>query len=145
MSSRLMFFTLFALLAGCERRGTNSMEDRVHASQALQNVLAYPQSSLVSVSSGNEAAEMMLSSPAPVRAIVAWYLEVLPLNKWKIKTSTQDRAGNVSIYAERNTRPLWITIQPNAGGSGTTYRLVGVFTIDTTKADSAKVKKGSAR
>src|SRR5204862_329274 len=77
-------------------------------------------------------------SPPPVDVIVQWYGEVLPLNKWTIKTTSRDRAGTVSIYAERDARPLWITLRPNLGDGGTTYRLVGVFNIDSTKADSIK-------
>ena len=139
MSRTHALLVLFAVaVAACERRGPNPAESRARAALALRNVLAYPQSSVVSVSSGNEAAEMMLSSPAPVDAIVQWYREVLPLNKWTIKTNSRDRAGAVTIYAERDTRPLWITLRPNLGDGGTTYRLVGVFNIDSTRTDSIK-------
>ena len=137
MSRYLLFLTGIVLLAGCERRN-NPAQVRAHAAQALRGVLAYPQSSLLSASAGSEAAELQLSSPASVDEIAAWYRQVLPLNKWEIKSDSKNRAGTVTIYAEREKRPLWITLDPSSGGAGTTYRLVGVFNVDSTKADSTR-------
>jgi hypothetical protein len=140
MSRPVLLLTLLALVAGCEKRGPSAEETRANAAQALRNVLAYPVSSLVSVSSGSEAAEMVLTSPYPMDSVAAWYRIALPLNKWTIKTDTKDREGKRTIYAERDARPLWITMQDNVGAAGTTYRLVGVFNIDSTKADTAAAK-----
>jgi hypothetical protein len=124
------------LIAACERPN-RSAQARLHAAEALRGVLAYPQSSLLSVSAGSEAAELRLTSPASVDVIAAWYRQALPLNKWQVKTDAKDRFGVVTIYAEREKRPLWITLEPSSSGSGSTYRLIGVFNIDSTKTDSA--------
>src|SRR5437762_8910321 len=133
MSRTHALLVLFAVaVAACERRGPNPAESRAHAALALRNVLAYPQSSVVSVSSGNEAAEMMLSSPAPVDVIVQWYREFLPLNKWTIKTNSRARAATVSIHVERDARTLWHTFRPNLRAGRTIYGLPGVFNIDST-------------
>jgi hypothetical protein len=135
MSRYILLVTALVTLAACERRNDPAV-DRAHAAEALRGVLAYPQSSLIQASSGSEAAELMLSSPASVDAIASWYRQALPLNKWDIKTDSRNRAGAVTIYAEKDKKPLWITLEPS--GAGTTYRLIGVFKIDSTQADSSR-------
>ena len=110
MSRRFILVALFAV-AACERSGPSPAQTRANASRALRYSVAYPQSSVVTLSTGTEAAEMVLTSPAPIDTIVAWYRLVLPLNKWTIKTNSTDRAGNVTMYAERDKMPLWITLQ----------------------------------
>jgi hypothetical protein len=137
MSRYLMFLTGIVLFAACERRD-NPAQSRARAAEALRGVLAYPQSSLISASAGSEAAELLLSSTASVDEIAGWYRQALPLNKWEIKTDSKNRTGTVTIYAEQEKRPLWITLDPSSGGTGTTYRLIGVFRIDSTKADSTR-------
>jgi hypothetical protein len=127
-----------ALLAACERPG-NPDEARAFAARALRGTLAYPQSSVVSVSAGDEAAELVLSSPDSVAAVAAWYRRALPLNGWEVKRDVRDRSGTVTIYAEQGPRPLWVTLRPNVGGAGTTYTMVGaVVPADSTRRGATR-------
>ena len=136
MPRAFYFLAALALVAACDRPG-NPAKTRAFAARALEGTLAYPQSTIVSISAGDEAAELVLSTPAPVEAVTAWYRSALTLNHWEIKRDTQDRNGAVTIYAERGSRPLWITLRANVGGTGTTYTLVGTV-VDSTKTDSTK-------
>jgi hypothetical protein len=137
MSRYIHLFVVIALFAACDRRGLNPAETRARAAQALRGALGYPGSNIVSVSAGSDAAELVLTSPASVDTVASWYRRALPLNKWTIKSDTRDPAGAVTIYAQQETRPLWITLQPGAGGAGTTYQLIGVF-ADSAKRDSGR-------
>jgi len=83
------------------------------------------------VSAGTDAAEVQLSSPVPVDRVAAWYREALPLNGWELKNEGKDKDGGVTIYAEKEGRPLWLTLRPNVGGAGTTYTLIGAI-VDST-------------
>jgi hypothetical protein len=130
------FFLGIALLAACERPGSPE-KARAAAAQALRGTLAYPGSSVLSVSAGNEAAQLALVTPASLDEVATWYRRALPLNHWDVKRDTKDQNDVVTIYAEQDRRPLWITLRPNVGGAGTTYTLVGVF-ADSTKADSTR-------
>jgi hypothetical protein len=133
--TRYSAFLLIVIgFAGCKRRG-DSTEARTKAAEALRGVLAYPRSSLLAVSAGSEAAELTLSSPDSVGQVVAWYRQMLPLNRWTIRVDTRDRAGTATIYAEQERRPLWITLQSNSS-AGTTYKLVGVLRTDSAHSDS---------
>jgi hypothetical protein len=135
MPKSLMLFLAMAVLAGCDRPD-EGLRARQLAARALRNMLAYPQSSLVSVTAGEDAAELVLSSPASVPQIAAWYRQTLRLNQWELK-SERVRHDTVTLYAERQGEPVWITLRPNTGAPGTTYSLVGAILADTTTTPRA--------
>lgn len=123
---------VLALLAACERPGGPEQTRRA-AGRALSGALAYPRSTLVSVSAGSEAAQLIMSSPDSVTVVAKWFLRVLPLNQWDVKRTVDDGRGTITIYAEQAKRPLWLTLRPSVGGPGTTYTMIGVIPTDSTK------------
>ncbi len=132
-----LFFALALVAAGCDRdRGRDAAQDRALASRALKGALAYPGSSMVSVSAGSDAAQIDLSTPAAVQDVATWYRQALPLNGWEIHNDAADASGAVTIYADKGKRPLWITLRPNVGGPGSTYTLIGAIL----EGDSIKAK-----
>jgi hypothetical protein len=133
MSRAVQVAIVLVLLAGCERPGDNPAQTRKLAGKALSGTLAYPRSSLVSVSAGDEAAQLVLSSPDSMKEVADWFLRALPLNGWDVKRTISDGKGGVTIYAEQGKRPLWLTLHPNVGGPGTTYTMIGVIPTDSTK------------
>lgn len=89
--------------------------------------MSYPQSTIVSVSAGTDAAEVTLTAGDPVERVAGWFREALPLNGWQLRNEGKGPDGAVSIYAEKEGRPLWLTLKPNVGGPGTTYTLIGAI------------------
>jgi hypothetical protein len=132
MTRAVGLILICATLLGCERPGSPEKTRRL-AGQALQGTLAYPRSTIVSVSAGDEAAQLVLSSPDSVRVVAKWFVQALSLNKWDVKRNITDESGTVTIYAEQDKRPLWLTLRPNAGGPGTTYTMIGVIPKDSVK------------
>jgi hypothetical protein len=88
---------------------------------------------MVSVSAGDEAAQLVLSSPDSVSVVAKWFVQALSLNHWDVKRNITDKSGTVTIYAEQDKRPLWLTLRPNVGGPGTTYTMIGVIPKDSVK------------
>lgn len=129
-----MLLLVLTTIAGCDRPD-ETLRARELASRVLRNVLAYPQSSVVRVSAGDDAAELVLSSPASVKEIAAWYRQMLPLNRWELRNE-QERLDTVTMYAEREGKPVWIRLYPSAGAPGTTYSLIGAVLGDSTRRDS---------
>lgn len=121
-----------AALLACERPGSPEQTRRL-AGQALQGTLAYPRSTMVGISAGEEAAQLVLSSPDSVQVIAKWFVKALGMNNWDIKRNITDQTGTVTIYAEQNKRPLWLTLRPSVGGPGTTYTMIGVIPKDSVK------------
>jgi len=128
----VLVFICAALLA-CDRPGSPEQTRRL-AGQALQGTLAYPRSTMVSVSAGEEAAQLVMSSPDSVQVVARWFVRTLGLNNWDVKRNIADANGTVTIYAEQQKRPLWLTLRPNVGGPGTTYTMIGVIPKDSVKS-----------
>jgi len=124
--SALVLLSAAALLLApaCERPA-RGRQQRAVASRALSNMLAYPQSSVVNVAAGREAAEVTLSAPATGDEIARWYRQTLVLNGWDLTRDGRLPDGSMVIHAVKDGRPLWVTVQPGSGGA-TTYTLVGV-------------------
>src|SRR5512139_3444260 len=133
MTRTAAFVLICAALLGCERPGSPEQTRRL-AGQALQGTLAYPRSTMVSVSAGEEAAQLVMSSPDSVSVVAKWFVQALGLNRWDVKRNVTDKNGTVTIYAEQDKRPLWLTLRPNVGGPGTTYTMIGVIPKDSVKS-----------
>ena len=135
---------LFALAlcgAACERpEQRREAESRALAARVLQGVMVYPRSTLVSIAGGGEAAEVVLTTPAPVQEVATWYRQLLLLNGWELRSDALSKEGTISIYADSANRPLWITLTANAGGPGTTYTLIGAESV----ADSAQAQRSGS-
>lgn len=128
-----LLVALVLLATGCNR-DRESQRARAVIGRALPGALAYPGSSVVSFSAGEDAAQIELSSPASVQEVARWYREILALNGWEVQSDAVDRSGAVIIYAEKGKRPMWLTLRANVGGPGTAYTLMGaVVEPDSTK------------
>ena len=115
---------VLAAVAACERPGERRAE-RELAATALRGLVTYPQSSVVSVSANGDAAEVVLTTSAPVERVATWYRQMLRLNGWELRADGVLGDGGISIYADSGARPLWITLKPNVSTPGTTYTLLG--------------------
>lgn len=139
------------LLAAVVLLGTACNRDKEAArargviGRAMPDALSYPGSSIVGYSASDDAAQIELTTAAPVQEVAKWYREVLPLNGWDVQSDAADPSGALVIYAEKAKRPLWLTLRANAGGPGTTYTLMGgIVETDSTKADSTKAQRSGS-
>lgn len=136
MLRRLAVPVLAVVLAtACERRG--APDPRPLARRALAGVPVYPRSTEVSVTAGEDAAQLTMSSADSLGKVAAWFRRSLPLNGWSLQSDITTNDGSVSISARRGTRPLWLTLRRNVGAPGTTYALIGALVEgDSAAADS---------
>jgi hypothetical protein len=138
MSRAFMLVVLGITAAGCKRPGQVD-QSRAVLRQSMRGVLAYPRSSLVSMTAGTDAGQVTLTSPTPVDTIAAWYRLALKLNGWILQNDARSPDGTISLYAQKGSKPLWITLKANVGGPGTTYMLIGAA-VDTSGVDSTAPK-----
>jgi len=122
--------------AGCHRPGEAS---RQTVAQSLQGILVYPRSQVVSMSSGDSAGQLVLSSPAAPDTVAKWFRGMLTTNHWALQSDARQPDGSILMYAERGRRPLWISIQETSGAPGTSYTVTGaiVGSVDSTAAPAA--------
>ena len=139
MTIRLVVLVTLATVAACERPGSDRTEREV-VGEALKGLVTYPRSSLVSVSAGRDAAQLVLSAPAPAETVAAWYRRTLRRNGWELRADGMQPDGSISLYADSGRRSVWITFAPGAAGAATTYTLVG----DIPGLDTARQRSGSS-
>ncbi len=77
---------LATVLAACERPGERRAE-RELAAEALRGLVAYPRSSVVSVAAGAEAAQVVLTTPAPLERVASALTNRYPLSSAPVETS----------------------------------------------------------
>jgi hypothetical protein len=118
------------LAIACERRQPPDPSAMVH--KALAGVLVYPHSSPVSMSAGEDAAQMTLSTADSLGRVVSWFRQFLALNGWTLQSDVTT-GDSVSIAATKGQRPLWVNLRANVGAPGTTYTVIGTVAA----ADSA--------
>jgi hypothetical protein len=123
--SRLAPLLLAAVLGIACDRPPDQRQEREFAASVLHDLLAYPRSSVVSVTRGADAAQVTFSAPAPVDSVARWYRQMLRLNGWDLQNDAIMNDGSVAISAQKGQRPLWITLKATPGGAGTTYTLIG--------------------
>ena len=140
MSGLSAVLLVAGLCAACDRP-PQERQEREFAATVLHGVLAYPQSSVVSVARGSDAAQATFSAPAPVQTVATWYRQVLRLNGWDLQNDAVMNDGSVAIFAQQGKRPLWITLKATPGGSGTTYTLIGA---ELPKDSAAAQRSGSS-
>jgi hypothetical protein len=144
---RLVLPLLVALSVclACDRPAEQKKE-REFAAKVLEGLLAYPQSSLVTVTAGSDAAQVTLSAPAPVAQVATWYRQVLRLNGWDLQNDAVANDGSLTIYAEKGQRPLWIMLTADQGGRATRYTIVGAqLPQDSTQAQRSGSSMSSNR
>jgi len=139
--SRLVPLLLAAVLGSSCDRTPDPQPDREFAAGVLHGVLAYPRSSVVSVTRGADVAQATLSAAAPVDSVATWYRRMLRLNGWDLQNDAIMNDGSVAISAHKGERPLWITLKAMVGGPGTTYTLIGT---ELPKDSAAAQRSGSS-
>ena len=138
--------TLLALtlcLAACERPAERT-GDRDYAAKLMAGLVAYPRSTLVGVDVGQGAAQVTLSTTAPVQEVATWYRRTLRLNGWELQNDAVMNDGSLAIFAQRGARPLWITLRASSGGQGTTYTVIGADTTAASADSTAAQRSGSS-
>jgi len=133
--SLVVLIVLTSAVGACERH--DQAASRAVLREAMHGVLAYPRSTLVSMTAGSDAGQLELTSPDAVDTVAGWFRRALPMNGWTLQSDARAADGTVSIYAQKGTKPLWISLKPSVGAPGTTYTMIGA-TVDSTKADSGR-------
>src|SRR2546430_1439163 len=89
---------------------------------------------LVKAEAGDSAGQLILTTVDSLPLVTRWFRETFRLNAWTLQSDVTDRDGTITLYAEKNRRPVWVRIHANVGGPGTTYTVIGgIVSGDTVK------------
>ena len=95
--------------------------------EVFQNLPLPPNASVVSRSSGSEALQITLRSPHPARKIEEYYRGALSRNGWRLVNQAKGADGAITMYAEQDGPPLWVTIRPAEDSAASLVDLAGAL------------------
>jgi hypothetical protein len=132
---QLSILALSALLfAGCKDKSPPPAS----VFEAMPNLPLPPAATVVSRSGGPDALQITFRSEYSPDNLAAYYRSVLTNGSWNLVNDDRATDGTVSLYAERNGPPLWVTIKKDPDSNGSLLTLGGaVMKPDSTKADSS--------
>ena len=123
------------LLAGCKDKKTPVPS----VAEAMPNLPLPPAATVVARSGGADALQITFRSAYSPDSLAVYYRRVLTSGIWNLVNDDRASDGTVSLYAERNGPPLWVTIRKDPDSNGSLLTLGGaVMKPDSTKADSTK-------
>ncbi len=103
----------------------------------LPNMPLPPNAAVLSREGGEEALQFTFQSSDSASVVAQYYRLSLPGSGWNLISDQTARDGEISIYAERNGPPIWITIRPDSATGGSIIRMAGAVATkpqDTLKA-----------
>jgi hypothetical protein len=107
--------------------------------KAMPNLPLPPAATVLTRSGGEDALQITFRSAYPPDSLAKFYRQVLTSGVWNLVNDDRAADGTVSLYAERNGPPLWVTIRQDPDSRGSLLTLGGAVTKpDSTKADSTK-------
>ena len=123
------------LLAGCKDKSPPPPG----VSEVMPNLPLPPLATVVARSGGPDALQITFKSSFSPDSLAAYYRRVLTSGDWNLVNDDRASNGTVSLYAERDGPPLWVTIKKDPDSNGSLLTLGGaVMKRDSTKADSGK-------
>lgn len=98
--------------------------------EALPNLPLPPAAEMLSREGGEDAIQIRFHSSVDVAGIAAYYRDLLGKPPWRLVSDTPGADGTITLYAEQEGPPIWVTIRKTPEGTGSLIELAG-----------AKVKK----
>ena len=101
-----------------------------------------PDAKFVSRAGSEDALQVTLYTPTQEAAkVVEYYRGVLSQGKWRLVSDMKRPNGKIVLYAERDGRPLWVSVWPTTDSAGTMVQLAGaVAKVDSAKATAVEPK-----
>jgi hypothetical protein len=100
-------------------------------SEAMPDLPVPPLSSVISRSGGEDALQITFRSSWPPDSMASYYRNILSSGAWRLVSDTRNQDGTISLYAEREGPPLWVTIQKDSTSRGSLLSLGGAVVKPT--------------
>jgi len=100
-----------------------------------------PDAKFVSRAGSEDALQVTLYTPTQAATVVEYYRGTLSQGKWRLVSDMKKPDGKIVLYAEQDSRPLWVSVWPTTDSAGTMVQLAGaVVRADSAKAAAAEPK-----
>lgn len=109
------------LLSGCRDKAPEPPP----LSAAMPNLPLPPLATVVSRAGSEDALQITFRSVLPPDSMAAYYRRVLTKGNWSLVGDTKTADGSITLYAERDGPPLWVTIRKDSTSAGSLLSLGG--------------------
>lgn len=138
-----LLVVVLSALAACERR--HEPNPRLQVQNALRGVAIYPLSTSIGMAAGEDAAQMTLTTADSVNRVADWFRRSLIAAGWALQSDLTNPDGSIAISATHGTRPLRLTLRPNAGAHGTTYTVIAPLKDSGSASESEAEREREGR
>ncbi len=109
----------YGLLACAEPKKEIPLQD------VLPNIPLPPAAEVLSREGGEDAVQLRFRSSFSPEQVAAYYRGVLGKPPWRLISDTPGADGTITMYAEQEGPPLWVTIRKADGATGSFVDLAG--------------------
>ena len=111
--------------------------------EALPHMPLPPDPGFVSKSGSEDALQIVVRTPLTPAQALTFYRDTLGRAPWHLVSDEAIPDSGRALYAERDGPPLWVTIQPTPGGTGSTISLSGAVPKKPAAAQAAGASPGA--
>jgi hypothetical protein len=97
-------------------------------SETIPNLPIPPGGQVVRTEGGTDALSIRYRTALAPEAAANYYRELLGRDPWRLVSDTRSPDGVVSLYAEHDGPPLWVSIRKADGAEGSFVDLAGAKT-----------------
>jgi hypothetical protein len=137
ISRQISALAFAVMLLGCgDKRPTPP-----RLSEVMPGLPLPPLAAVVERAGGEDALQITFRSTVHPDSMAGFYRNVLTSGEWSLVGDNRTADGVITLYAERNGPPLWVTIRKDSTSSGSMVILAGAVT----KKDSTRSTHDTAR
>jgi hypothetical protein len=118
---RKTILVLLLLLSACSERP----KQEASIFEAFSVITVPPSSQLLNREVGEEAIKLRFRSELSPDDVAAFYRGQLVRSPWRLVSDVKQADGTISLFAEQDGPPLWVSIRRAPGSSGSLVDLVG--------------------
>ena len=90
-----------------------------------------PRSAPVASAAGSDAVQAAYTTAARPDSVAAWYRRWFLKESWHITGDLPSPDGGVTLFVEKESRPIWLIVRPAAGNQGSIYSVVAAESGDS--------------
>ena len=91
----------------------------------MPNIPVPPASQIIGREGGEEAVKIRFRSAMDADSVASYYRGLLGQRPWRLVSDVKSPDGTITLYAEQDGPPLWVSIRRASGSAGSFIDLAG--------------------
>jgi hypothetical protein len=120
MRKTILPFIVFLAAACSEPR-----KQEASVSEVMPNIPLPPASQIIGREAGSDAVKIRFRSAMDADSVGSYYRLVLGQRPWRLISDIKAADGTITLYAQQDGPPLWVSIRRAPGSAGSFVDLMG--------------------